>query len=131
MALRLDITDPRGVTAGYHRIISATQVYESGQAGIHINLAGYVSIAYREKELDIPVSRALTETKVTEKTITDKTVTERPVEPVEDSTNKNQSFAVTNTPVFLPFLEAEDFRLGALYTRLKSEIPELSASIDI
>jgi len=107
MALRLDITDQRGVTAGYHRIISVTQVYERGQAGIHINLAGYVSRAFREKEINVT---------------SDKEV---------NSAEQNQSFSVTNVPVFLPFLDVENFQLSALYTRLKAEIPELSASTDV
>ena len=101
MALRLDITDQRGVTAGYHRIISITQVYDGKQNGVHINLAGYVSRAYRDTEIDPLVNP------------------------------DNQSFVVSNIPVFLPFLDIESYTLGALYTRLKAEIPELSASTDV
>lgn len=52
MALQLAITDNKGITATYHRIISVTQSYEPSNNGIYINLAGYVSREYREKELN-------------------------------------------------------------------------------
>lgn len=102
MALKLAVTDNRGVTANYHRIISATEVYEQGVEGIHINLAGYVSKAYRDKEV-LP----------------------------EDDPNHVKQTSVMNTPVFLPFSKSNPVldRQG-LYDRMKVEIVELSASAD-
>lgn len=52
MALKIDITNNKGVMASYHRIISITQVYDNENKGIHINLAGYVNKEYRDKEDD-------------------------------------------------------------------------------
>lgn len=101
MALLIAITNSKGVTANYHRIVSITQVYEGLGKGIHINLAGYVSKAFRDKEV------------------------------LAQLENPEESFIVSNTPVYLPFIDGEGFKLGTIYTRLKSEIIELLASTDI
>lgn len=106
MALKLAITDNKGVTAEYHRIISVTQVYEPGQEGIHINLAGYVSKTYRDTEV---------------------TTTQRADKQTE---TKYESHIVSNIPVFLPFGKEDKFDLATIYARIKAEIVELSASKD-
>ena len=102
MALKLAITDNRGVTANYHRIISVTQVYENGVEGIHINLAGYVSKEYRDKE-SLP----------------------------SDDPNYVKQTAIMNTPVFLPFSKSNScLNRADLYNRMKAEIIELSEAKD-
>ena len=102
MALKLAITDNRGVTANYHRIISVTQVYENGVEGIHINLAGYVNKEYRDKE----------------------------TLPADDPGYVKQT-AIMNTPVFLPFSKLNsDLSRADLYNRMKAEINELSTAKD-
>lgn len=102
MALQLAITNNKGVTANYHRIISAEQIYESNPAGIYIKLNGYVSKAYREKEIT-----------------------------PDANGNFPSSTAISNTPIYLPFVEGETFKLGALYTRIKAEITEFGGSTDV
>lgn len=101
MALLIAITNNKGVTANYHRILSVTQVYEGDNKGIHINLAGYVSKAFRDKET------------------------------IAQAESPTESFIVSNTPVFLPFVVGEGFRIGGIYTRLKTEIVEFGTSTDI
>ena len=102
MALKLAVTDNRGVTANYHRIISVTQVYENGMEGIHINLAGYVSKEYRDKE-SLPA----------------------------DDPDYVKQAAIMNTPVFLPFSKLNSGLSRAdLYNRMKAEINELSTAKD-
>lgn len=102
MALQLAITNNKGVTANYHRITSATQTYDRSPIGIHIILTGYISRAYRDKEITAYVN-----------------------------SNFLPSLAVSNTPIFLPFVEGETFKLGALYTRIKAEITEFGSSTDV
>jgi hypothetical protein len=101
VALAKAITNNKGVTANYHRIVSVTQIYEGPNAGIHINLGGYVNKTIRDREL------------------------------VEQIERPEESLIVSNTPVYLPFVEGENFRLNAIYLRLKTEILELKASTDI
>ena len=102
MALKLAITDNRGVTANYHRIISVTQVYENGVEGIHINLAGYVNKEYRDKE----------------------------TLPADDPDYVKQT-AIMNTPVFLPFSKVSpSLDRAGLYARMKTEIVELARAKD-
>ena len=48
MALKLKITDSKGISAEYYRIISITQNYVDN--GINVNLAGYVDATFREDE---------------------------------------------------------------------------------
>lgn len=52
MALKLLITDSKGQTANYHRVIVQSQVYEGENQGIHINLAGYTNATFRQSEKD-------------------------------------------------------------------------------
>ena len=102
MALKLAVTDNRGVTANYHRIISVTQVYENGMEGIHIDLAGYVSKEYRDKE-SLPA----------------------------DDPNYVKQTAIMNTPVFLPFSKSDpNLDRAGLYSRMKAEIVELARAKD-
>lgn len=50
MALKLTITNEKGVSGDYHRILTQTQSYIGGQEGIYVNLAGYTNGTYRQKE---------------------------------------------------------------------------------
>ena len=102
MALQLAITDNKGITTTYHRIISVTQSYEPSNNGIYINLAGYVSREYREKELT-----------------------------VNEKEYFSPNTSITNTTIHLPFNEIEDYTRATLYTRLKNEIEALTSSEDI
>jgi hypothetical protein len=101
MALLVAITNDKGVTANYHRILSVTEVYETDNEGVHINLAGYVNKGYRDKEK------------------------------MSKEGESKPNTIVSNTPVFLPFVAGENFNLKSLYARLKVEILELKASTDI
>jgi hypothetical protein len=101
MALQLTITDSKGISAEYHRIISATQNYINGERGIYINLAGYVSRAYRELEL-LP----------------------------QDDENYQKSTVAINSAIFLKFVDGDDFEIGNLYKRIKLDISELSFAKD-
>lgn len=102
MALQLPITNNNGITANYHRIISATQTYNTTSTGIYIKMAGYVSRVYREKEITPDVNGMFP-----------------------------SSTAVSATSVYLPFVDGETFKLGALYTRIKAESIDFGASVDI
>lgn len=50
MALQLQLTNDKGVITNYHRIIATTQIYYGTDKGIHINLASYASVDYRDTE---------------------------------------------------------------------------------
>lgn len=52
MALFLKLTDSKGISCNYHRVISQTQVYDGVNEGIFINLAGYTNASYRTLEKD-------------------------------------------------------------------------------
>lgn len=52
MALQLALTDAKGITCNYHRILSQTQAYDGVNDGIYINLAGYTNASYRQLEKD-------------------------------------------------------------------------------
>jgi hypothetical protein len=104
MALLIAITNNKGVTANYHRIVAVRQVYEGNNPGIYVELVGYTNKAYRDAEVADQAAGLLP---------------------------FNTSLAINNTTVFLPFVEGEGFKLGALYTRLKVEMVDFLASTDI
>lgn len=52
MALKITITNDKGVSGNYHRILTQTQSYIGGQEGIYVNLAGYTNATYRQLEKD-------------------------------------------------------------------------------
>lgn len=64
MALKLTITDNRGVSCDYHRILSQTQAYDGVNDGIYINLAGYVNAGYRTIEKNTGENTAVMNTPV-------------------------------------------------------------------
>lgn len=101
VALEKSITDERGVTASYFRVVSVIEEYESDQSQVTVHMRGYTSKEVRSKEKR------------------------------DREKGTQVDLSVAHKAVLLPVDDAKGYTRSDIYTRVKLEAAEFQDAKDI